>query len=82
VHEFPRNVKMIGQSEYAFFLYLPDLVTESVMCKLKNSSLSSTFYLVAQLEPCNLKDFANLEDKTSKLRTDYPLYFYKPLDSV
>ena len=82
MHEFPPNVNPLGQSEYAFYLHLPDLVTESVMCQLKDNSLSSTFYLVAQLEPRNPKDFANLEDKTSKLRTDYPLYLYKPIDSV
>ena len=37
---------------------------------------------MAQLEPRNLIDIANIDDKTSKLRTDYPLYLYKPIDSV
>ena len=37
---------------------------------------------MAQLEPRNLIDIANLDDKTSKLRTDYPLYLYKPIDRV
>ena len=51
------------------------------MCQLKENSLSTTFYLVAQLEPRNPIDFADLEGKTSRLRTDYPLYLYKPIDS-
>ncbi len=82
VQEFASDVLQFGQSEYAFTLFLPDLVTESIMCQFNENNLSTTYYLVAQMEPRNAIDFANLADKTSMLRTDYALYLYKPIDSV
>ena len=37
-----------------------------------------TFYLKAQLDPRQNTLYANLQDKTSVLRTDYALYLYNP----
>ena len=44
-----------------------------------SNNLSITFYLKAQLEPSNPINYANLQDKTSLIRTDYALYLYEPL---
>ena len=82
VQEFAPDVVQIGQSEYAFALYLPDSITETVMCQFNENNISTTYYLVAQMEPRHAIDFANLEDKTSLLRTDYAIYLWKPHNTV
>ena len=45
------------------------------------NNLSVTYYLKAQLEPTNPTYYANLQDKTSLIRTDYALYLYDPIMS-
>ena len=44
-----------------------------------SNNLSVTFYLKAQLEPSNPVNYANLQDRTSIIRTDTALYLYEPL---
>ena len=79
VAEFDEGVVQDGMSEYAFSLQLPDVVSESIMLQFEQNNLSVTYYLKAQLEPRSPTFYANLQDKTSMLRTDYALYLYKPL---
>lgn len=50
-----------------------------MMLQFNENNVSVTYYLTAQMEPCNENDYAKpIESKMSKLRTDYALYLYEP----
>ena len=50
------------------------------MLQADDNNLSLTYYLTSQIEARSTQDLADVDSKTSKLRTDATLYLYKPID--
>ena len=81
VHKFPSDsVISVGQYEFPFELFIPTWLNESVMLQADDNNLSLTYYLTSQIEARSMQDLADVDSKTSKLRTDATLYLYKPID--